>query len=47
MKIPFPKLAPLVKRENPKFSCMDRAVIYRRENILVSKLYPTVQKAPI
>ena len=45
MKIPFPKLAPLVKRENR--CCMDRTVIYRPENILVSKLYPTAQKAAI
>ena len=47
MKIPFPKLAPLVKREKPKYIRMNRTGIYRPENILACKLYPTAHKAPI
>ena len=47
MKIPFPKLAPLVKREKPKYSCMNRTVIYRPENISVCKLYTTAHQKKV
>ena len=41
------KLAALIKREKPKYSPINKTVIYRPENVLACKLYPTAQKAPI
>ena len=39
MKILFPELAPLVKREKPTYGLLNRSIIYRPENICVCKLH--------